>query len=82
MQPAHPDTRGFFRFLRRGAKCFSPPLSIGAVTVGNDGFAKRVTQRAAAVLVLARQGAAPVGQWPGICASDRAGLRTPGQRPK
>jgi hypothetical protein len=57
MQPAHPDTRRFFQFLRRGAKCFSPSLWIGAVTVGNGEFAKRTARRAAAVLVLAPAGA-------------------------
>jgi hypothetical protein len=59
MQPAHPDTRRFFQFLRRGTKCFSPPLWIGAVTVGNGEFAKRIAQRATAVLVLAPARAAP-----------------------
>jgi hypothetical protein len=44
---------GFFRFLSCGAKWFSPPLCIGVVTLGNGRFAKRMTHRGAAALVLA-----------------------------
>ena len=53
MHPAHLDTRRFFRFLRCGTKCFSSPPCNGAVTLSNSWFAKRITQRAVALLVLA-----------------------------